>query len=91
MADAPVPITENSAAAFGLRVRRLVLLDRARAALGGTERLAAVLGIGRRAVTYKLAAERGLTDAELCCVAKAVEAERDRLGTLANDLLALTA
>ncbi|KAL5684627.1 hypothetical protein EMGR_005688 [Emarellia grisea] len=54
-------------------VRRLVLLDRARTALGGAACLADILGIGRRAVNHKLAADRGLSAGEIAAVANALD------------------
>lgn len=71
-------------------VRRLVLFDRASVAIGGAAKLADVLGIDRRSVHRKLAAERGLDDRELLAAAGAVEARIAELTTLAADLRAMT-
>ncbi len=70
-------------------VRRVVLLDRARVALGGSARLGEILGIGRRAVNHKLAADRNLSDAEICAIADAVERRAAELVQLATDLRAV--
>jgi hypothetical protein len=72
MADAPILTNGNTLSPMARAVRRVVLLDRARLALGGAERVAEVLGIGRRAVNHKLASDRGLTDAELAVEAMKV-------------------
>lgn len=90
MIDATVPTKGNSLSPLTLGVRRLVLLDRARAALGGGARLAEVLGIGRRAVVHKLAADRGLSNAELVTIADALDRRADQLVLLAEDIRAVT-
>jgi DNA-binding transcriptional regulator YdaS (Cro superfamily) len=86
--SAPAPTNGNS---FAIRVRRLVLLERARDMLGGSERLAIVLGIGRRAVSHKLAAERGLSAGELLAVATALDVRARELVELAKDIRAVAA
>lgn len=70
-------------------VRRVVLLDRARVALGGSARLGEILGIGRRAVNHKLAADRSLSDAEVGAIADAVDQRAVELVQLAMDLRAV--
>lgn len=90
--DSPaVPTIENAATVLGRKVRRLVLLDRAREMLGGATKLGEALGIGRRAVNHKLVAERGLSDGEIGAVAAALDARAEQLRQLAADMRALTA
>lgn len=67
-------------------VRRLVLLERAREALGGAARLGDAIGIGRRAINHKLAADRGLSNAELRAVAKALDARASSTAALATSI-----
>jgi uncharacterized protein YcgL (UPF0745 family) len=67
-------------------VRQLVLMDRARVAVGGAEKLGEALGIGRRAVNLKLNAERSLHNAEILKAADAVEERAKTLLALADDL-----
>lgn len=90
MTDAIVPTNGNTRLPMAPALRRLVLLDRARTALGGGARLAEVLGIGRRAVTHKLAAERGLSNAELVAIADALDRRADQLVLLADSIRAVT-
>ena len=78
-----VPIYENSLAA---KVRRVVLFDRARVALGGAAPLAEALGISRRAVNHKLSVDRGLTAGDLMLAAEAVDRRAAELANLAADL-----
>lgn len=82
-----VPTKENSLAA---KVRRVVLFDRARAALGGVQ-LADALGVSRRAITYKASSERGLSDYDIRAVAEAVDARAAELAKLAADLREMAA
>lgn len=86
MSNTPVPTNGNTLSPMARAVRRVVLLDRARLALGGAERIGEVLGIGRRAVNHKLASDRGLTDAELGAVALAIDERAAQLTMLAHDL-----
>lgn len=83
---APAPTSGNSVSPQARAVRRLVLLDRARVAVGGAEKLGEALGIGRRAVNLKLNAERSLYDAEIRMAADAVEERAKALLALADDL-----
>lgn len=83
---APVPTNGNSISPLARAVRRLVLLDRARIALGGAERLADVLGIGRRAINHKLAGDRALDPTEALAVADALEAHAAGIVELARNL-----
>lgn len=78
-----VPKNENSLAA---KVRRVVLFDRARVALGGAAPLADALGISRRALHYKLSVDRGLTAGDIMLAAEAVDARAAELVKLAADL-----
>lgn len=82
----PAPTSGNSVTPQMRAVRQLVLMDRARVALGGAEKLGDALGIGRRAVNLKLNAERSLYDAEILRAADAVEARAKDLLALADDL-----
>lgn len=83
---APVPTNGNSISPLARAVRRLVLLDRARVALGGAERLADVLGIGRRAINHKLAGDRALDPSEAMAVADALDAHAAGIVELAQQL-----
>lgn len=81
-----VPTNGNSAPALATRVRRVVLFDRARVALGGAEQLAKAVSISRRAVNHKLSVDRVLSDADLLLAAEAVEHRAAELARLAADL-----
>jgi hypothetical protein len=72
-------------------LRRLLLLDRARIVLGGAEKLATALGIGRRAVNHKLAAERSLTNHDLELAARALDGRAREIDQLASDIRAMIA
>lgn len=89
MSEPSVLIIGNKLSAMALALRRLVLLDRARTALGGAARLAVVMGIGRRAVNYKLSADRGLSDAEIAMVADGLDRHAATIVALARDLRAI--
>ena len=91
MADAPVLTNGNTLSPMARAVRRLVLLDRARTALGGAACLADILGIGRRAVNHKLAADRGLSAGEIAAVSNALDQRAAELSALANDMRAVAA
>jgi hypothetical protein len=67
-------------------VRQLLLLDRAKTALGGAEKLGDILGVCRRSVNRKLSADRGVTTFELNLTADAIEARALELQQLAADL-----
>ncbi len=83
----PGPTSEN----MGHAARRIVLMDRARVALGGAAKLGEVIGVGRRGVNHKLSADRGLSDAELNAAADAIERRARDLDSLADLLRQVTA
>lgn len=78
-----VPTSGNE---LGKAVRRLVLFDRAKDAMGGARKLGKVIGIGRRSVNHRLVADRTLTDGELAVTADAIEARARELDQLAADI-----
>ncbi|WEK43638.1 MAG: hypothetical protein P0Y64_02050 [Candidatus Sphingomonas colombiensis] len=71
---------------LAIKVRRVVLFDRARSALGGAAPLAEALGITARAVNHKLSVDRGLTPGDILLAAEAVDARAAELVKLAADL-----
>jgi hypothetical protein len=54
-------------------VRRLLLLDRAKDCIGGAEKLGAVIGVGRRAMTHKIAGDRSIDDFDYRLISDAIE------------------
>lgn len=71
---------------FATTLRRVVLFEKAKEAVGG-EALATALGISRRAVTYKTAIDRSqVSNLDLLAAAAAVLAEGESLIALARDL-----
>lgn len=79
----PPVLTHGNTTPMWKSVRRLLLLDRAREALGGAARLAEAIGIGRRAINHKLAADRRVSNAELRAVAVALDARASSIAALA--------
>jgi hypothetical protein len=67
-------------------VARMMGLETAAAMLGGKAKLADALAISVRALTYKLAAERGISNLDLKFAAQALDAEAQRLTDHARKL-----
>lgn len=91
MPDASDPKNGNTLSPMAAKLRRLVLFERARVALGNATRLADAIGIGRRGVNLKLGAERGISDRDLTAVIAALDARAAVISALADDMRALIA
>lgn len=67
-------------------VRKLVLFERANDWFGGAHKLAEIIGVSRRSVNRKRAADRRITGWELKLVADAAERRAAELAQLAADI-----
>ncbi len=69
-----------------ISMKRMMGLETAVGILGGTDQLAAALGITARAVRYKLTADRGISDSDLSAAAEALDARAARIAAHAQKL-----
>lgn len=74
-----------------IAVQRMMGLETAYPMLGGKTKLAAIMGVCPRDLSYKLSAERGISNADLLLTATALEARGNKMLEHAAKLRAVLA